>query len=144
MLGASFPPSQFGILACFGLIPLLIVLSGVERYRDVIKYGYVAMLVFHIITLNWTGGYAHAKDPQARGAALDRLERGLALGIEHGLTVLGGHGLTYRNVDEVASIFGFVEFNIGHSIVSRALFSGLEAAVREMKALIIAARGGRP
>ncbi len=63
MLGASFPPSQFGILACFGLIPLLIVLSGVERYRDVIKYGYVAMLVFHIITLNWTGGYAHAKDP---------------------------------------------------------------------------------
>lgn len=63
MLGASFPPSQFGIMACFGLIPLLIVLSDVERYREVLKYGYAAMLVFHVITLNWTGGYAHAKDP---------------------------------------------------------------------------------
>lgn len=63
MLGFSFPPSTFGILACFGLVPLLIALSGVERLRTALKFSYVAMAVFHVITLNWTGGYVHAHDP---------------------------------------------------------------------------------
>lgn len=84
----------------------------------------------------WTGGYAHARTPAARSAALERLGRGLEAGIEHGLSVLGGHGLTYRNVGDVASIFGFVEFNIGHSIVSRAVLVGMREAVREMKRLL--------
>lgn len=61
MLGASFPPSPFGILACFGLIPLLVVLESLERRT--LRYIYLAMLVFHVITLNWTGGYAHMNDP---------------------------------------------------------------------------------
>ncbi len=63
MLGASFPPSPFGILACFGLVPLLIVLADLERIGPSLRYAYVSMLVFHLITLNWTGGYVHAKDP---------------------------------------------------------------------------------
>ncbi len=63
MLGFSFPPSQFGILACVGLIPLLLVLESVEKTRSALGYVYVAMLVFHLITLNWTGGYAHMNDP---------------------------------------------------------------------------------
>lgn len=63
MLGFSFPPSQFGILACVGLIPLLLVLDSVEKPRSALGYVYVAMLIFHIITLNWTGGYAHMNDP---------------------------------------------------------------------------------
>ncbi len=63
MLGFAFPPSHFGILACFGLIPLLVVLNSLERMRSALGYVYVAMLVFHIITLNWTGGYAHMNDP---------------------------------------------------------------------------------
>ncbi|MBI5474163.1 MAG: apolipoprotein N-acyltransferase [Ignavibacteriae bacterium] len=63
MLGFAFPPSHFGILACFGLIPLLVVLDGVDRTRAALGYTYVAMLIFHIITLNWTGGYAHMNDP---------------------------------------------------------------------------------
>ena len=63
MLGLSFPPSSFGVLACAGLIPLLIVLDGANRIWTGLKYSYLAMLVFHLIALNWTGGYAHGHDP---------------------------------------------------------------------------------
>lgn len=63
LLGFAFPPSPFGLLACVGLIPLLAVLDTVERLRSQLKYIYIAMLVFHAITLNWTGGYAHMNDP---------------------------------------------------------------------------------
>jgi apolipoprotein N-acyltransferase len=61
MLGGSFPPSPFGILACFGLIPLLVVLESLERHS--LRYIFLSMFVFHLITLNWTGGYAHMNDP---------------------------------------------------------------------------------
>jgi apolipoprotein N-acyltransferase len=63
MLGFSFPPFPLGILACFGLVPLLVVISGVLRTRTALWYVYVALLVFHVITVNWTGGYAHGNDP---------------------------------------------------------------------------------
>ena len=63
MLGLSFPPSPLGILACFGLVPLLIVLADEPSLRRGLQYSYVTFLVFHLLTLNWTGGYAHAKDP---------------------------------------------------------------------------------
>ena len=63
MLGFSFPPFELGILACFGLVPLLIVLRDVERYTHALWYVYVAMFVFHLIAINWTGGYAHGNDP---------------------------------------------------------------------------------
>jgi len=63
LLGASFPPSTLGILACFGLVPLLIVLSDIDEIGPGLRYSYLAFLVFHVITLNWTGGYAHGNDP---------------------------------------------------------------------------------
>lgn len=53
-----------------------------------------------------------------------------------GLSVLAGHGLTYRNVDAIAAIGEIEELNIGHSIIARAALVGLDAAVREMAALI--------
>ena len=53
-----------------------------------------------------------------------------------GLTALAGHGLTYRNIDAIASIADIEELNIGHSIISRAALVGLDAAVREMAALM--------
>jgi apolipoprotein N-acyltransferase len=62
MLGFSFPPSPFGVLACAGLVPLLIVLADVRTTRKALGYSYVAFVVFHLITLNWTGGYAHGHD----------------------------------------------------------------------------------
>jgi pyridoxine 5-phosphate synthase len=52
------------------------------------------------------------------------------------LRVNAGHGLTYANVEPVAAIEGMEELNIGHTIVARALAVGLQAAVREMRALI--------
>ena len=48
-------------------------------------------------------------------------------------TANAGHGLTYRNIEPIASLGAFAEFNIGHSIVARAMFVGLRAAVAEMK-----------
>jgi pyridoxine 5-phosphate synthase len=84
----------------------------------------------------WTGGYAHAKGAEEVEAALEELHRGIEAGKGAGLIVHGGHGLTYRNVGRVAGMKGFTEFNIGHSIVSRALFVGMVDAVREMKRLV--------
>lgn len=63
MLGFAFPPSPVGILACCGLVPLLIVLDETEGTGAALRWVYVAMLIFHMITLNWTGGYAHMNDP---------------------------------------------------------------------------------
>ena len=58
-----------------------------------------------------------------------------------GLAVHAGHGLTVRNVGPVAAIPEVEELNIGHSIVSRAVFVGLERAVKEMRAAMNVARG---
>jgi pyridoxine 5-phosphate synthase len=58
-----------------------------------------------------------------------------------GLGVHAGHGLTYENVIPVAAITEIEELNIGHSIISRAVFVGLEAAVREMGELLLKAPG---
>jgi len=90
---------------------------------------------FHAVEL-WTGAYAHAKRDIARAVALDRLVRALQVGRECGLDVHAGHGLTYRNIEPIAALGAFSEFNIGHSIVARAVFVGLREAVREMKRLI--------
>ncbi len=85
----------------------------------------------------WTGAYAHAKTPSERSAALAQLAEGIAVGQERGLEVHGGHGLTYRNIAPIAAIHGFSEFNIGHSIVSRAVYVGMREAVSEMKRLLL-------
>lgn len=94
-----------------------------------------AKLGFDVVEL-WTGGYAHAKAPEERDAALQTLRSGVQHALACGLEVHGGHGLTYRNVGPVAAIPGFSEFNIGHSIIARSIFVGLRCAVREMKELL--------
>ena len=67
---------------------------------------------------------------------LRRLREAAELAAQYGLLVAAGHGLTYRNVGAVAAIEQIIEFNIGHNIVARAIFGGLENAVREMRAAI--------
>ena len=62
--------------------------------------------------------------------------------VQHGLRVNAGHGLHYTNVQAIAAIPGIHELNIGHAIVAHALFAGFENAVREMKAIMVAARLG--
>jgi pyridoxine 5-phosphate synthase len=86
-----------------------------------------------------TGAYAEATG-SAQAAQLERLRSGAALAAKLGLEVHAGHGLHYHNVQPVAAIGAIVELNIGHAIVSRALFDGLSSAVRDMKALMVAAR----
>ena len=77
-----------------------------------------------------TGQYARASDdPRTIGALRDAAR----LGAELGLAVHAGHGLTVRNVGRVAAVPEIEELNIGHSIVSRAIFVGIEAAVQEMR-----------
>lgn len=89
----------------------------------------------HAVEL-WTGEYANAVGARAVKAALKRLSASIELGQQLGILVHGGHGLTYSNIGPIAGMPGFSEFNIGHSIVSRAVFVGLREAVREMKALV--------
>lgn len=84
-----------------------------------------------------TGRYAHAPH-EAR--TIDALRNAARLGAEAGLAVHAGHGLTVRNVGPVAAVPEIEELNIGHSIVSRAVFAGIEAAVREMRETMRAAR----
>lgn len=84
----------------------------------------------------WTGDLAHANTPRKRTRALRSLQEGIRAGLERGLVVHAGHGLTYRNVQQVACLPGLGELNIGHSIVARAVFVGMREAVREMKRLI--------
>jgi pyridoxine 5-phosphate synthase len=83
----------------------------------------------------WTGEYAHAANARARNASLRRLGEAIEIGRLLGLIVHGGHGLTYNNIGPIAALEGFGEFNIGHSIVARAVFVGLREAVRQMKVL---------
>jgi pyridoxine 5-phosphate synthase len=82
-----------------------------------------------------TGEYANAVG-DARGRELGRLADRARQGRAMGLSVHAGHGLTYENVLPVAAIREIEELNIGHSVVSRAVFVGLERAVREMGDLL--------
>ena len=102
-------------------------LDGVSRSRDL---GAVAVELH-------TGRYAHhPSDP----SVLRALEEAARHGRDIGLAVHAGHGLTTSNVGPVAAIPEIEELNIGHSIVSRAIFVGIAEAVREMRAVMDVAR----
>ncbi|MGI6241506.1 MAG: pyridoxine 5'-phosphate synthase [Candidatus Omnitrophota bacterium] len=84
-----------------------------------------------------TGAYANAKG-KARVRELERIRRGAVLGSSLGLRIHAGHGLNYENISPLLAIPEIREFNIGHSIISRAVFVGLRTAVAEIKKLISA------
>ncbi len=89
-----------------------------------------------------TGHYAEATTDSPLRQELARVQRGVDQALALQLVVNAGHGLNYHNVEPIAAIPGINELNIGHSIIARALFSGLQSAVREMKAVID--RAARP
>jgi pyridoxine 5-phosphate synthase len=81
-----------------------------------------------------TGAYAHACGSPRRGPEFERLRRGALQAHALGLVVNAGHGINYVNIAEIRTLPHVHELNIGHSIVSRSVFCGVEEAVREMKA----------
>ena len=83
-----------------------------------------------------TGDYADQKSSSGARREIERLKKAVAYAGEFGITAHAGHGLDYENVRALTNIKGLVEFNIGYSIVTRALWVGLEEAVREMRRLI--------
>lgn len=93
-----------------------------------------------------TGPYAHRFDAEGRSAASPRVQEELRRVREagerirsHGMQFNAGHALNYRNVGPIAALEGLSELHIGHSIVSRAIFTGMREAVRDMKRLITSA-----
>ncbi len=83
-----------------------------------------------------TGQYANAISARSRQDELERLRSSAAAAAKLGLGVSAGHGLNYHNVREIVTIPQIEELNIGHSIVSRAVLTGMDAAIRDMLALI--------
>lgn len=83
-----------------------------------------------------TGGYADAVSSEQRAAELFRIAGAARFAAAAGLEVHAGHGLNYHNVGPVAAIGEIVELNIGHAIIARAMFTGLAAAVTDMKRLM--------
>ncbi len=90
-----------------------------------------------------TGAYANARDGAERSRLAEALFSAARSGHEMGLAINAGHGLDYDNVRPVAAHPLFHELNIGHSIVARALFTGLPEAVSHMRSIMDAARHGR-
>ncbi|PLX79630.1 MAG: pyridoxine 5'-phosphate synthase [Desulfuromonas sp.] len=83
-----------------------------------------------------TGSYCAAKTAGDRANELIKVENAIRAGKKLGLGVNAGHGLTYQNIGPVVALGGVEEFNIGHSIMSRAILVGMERAVREMVELL--------
>jgi pyridoxine 5-phosphate synthase len=87
-----------------------------------------------------TGRYADTSGAE-QAAELQRIVMAARYGHDLGLVINAGHGLHYQNVAEIAVIEQIVELNIGHAIISRAVFDGLSVAVSDMKLLMAKARG---
>jgi len=87
-----------------------------------------------------TGHYADAASPKALENELERLRLAAEQADELGLKVNAGHGLNYHNVEPICRIPLIRELNIGHAIISRAVFTGLDRAVADLKAVMRAAR----
>jgi pyridoxine 5-phosphate synthase len=117
---------QAGIRVALFIDPDLAQIEAAERAR-------VPVIELH------TGAYAQFTGG-AQARELERLRQAARFAAGRGLEVHAGHGLNYANVAAVAAMTEIVELNIGHAIVARALFDGLSNAVREMKALMLAAR----
>ncbi|HEX9078909.1 MAG TPA: pyridoxine 5'-phosphate synthase [Desulfuromonadaceae bacterium] len=83
-----------------------------------------------------TGSFAEAKQWKDQEQELIKIENAVKLAAKLGLGVHAGHGLNYINIKKVAALGGIAEYNIGHSIISRAVLVGLDRAVREMVELV--------
>lgn len=119
---------QIELLQQAGIVVSLFVAPDLEQLKT------SARLKADFVELH-TGAYCEARGKE-QAAELVKLEQAVAAGRKLGLGVNAGHGLNYRNIMPVARLGGIEEFNIGHSIISRAVLVGLDRAVREMAELV--------
>lgn len=119
---------QIDLLQQAGIVVSLFVAPDLEQLKT------SARLKADFVELH-TGAYCEARGKE-QAAELVKLEQAVAAGRKLGLGVNAGHGLNYRNIMPVARLGGIEEFNIGHSIISRAVLVGLDRAVREMAELV--------
>jgi len=123
--------------ACAGLdaagVRVSLFIDAERKQIDAAKQAGARVIEIH------TGQYADAQGA-AREAQFQRVLGAVAYAGSLGLKVNAGHGLNYDNVQPIAGIAGIAELNIGHAIVAQAVFTGWQAAVREMKQLMLAAR----
>lgn len=118
-----------GRLASHGVKVSLFVDPHLDQIRAAHKAG------GHMVEIN-TNTYATARNPEEGQAALKAIQEASRLSAKLGMTVLAGHALNYRNVGPICAVPEIEELNIGHAIIARSLFTGLDAAVREMKRLM--------
>ena len=104
-----------------------------EQVAAAVRLG-APVVEFHV------GRYAHL-DGEARAAELKRVADCAALAAKNGIEPHAGHGLTFDNVVPIAAIPQLAELNIGHFLIGEAIFTGLDASVRRMRALMDEARG---
>jgi pyridoxine 5-phosphate synthase len=116
-------------LASHGIRVSLFVDPNLNAVRAAHKAGVQA------VEIN-TNAYAIARTQAERTAALKAIDEAVRMGSKLGLAILAGHALNYRNVGPIAAMELVEELNIGHAIVARALFVGIQQAVAEMKALL--------
>ncbi|WP_434524228.1 pyridoxine 5'-phosphate synthase [Photorhabdus asymbiotica] len=88
-----------------------------------------------------TGAYADAENEIEQEKEFQRIKKAATYAAGIGLTVNAGHGLTYHNVQRIAALPEIYELNIGHAIIGRAVFSGLTAAIADMKTQMRKVRG---
>ncbi len=88
-----------------------------------------------------TGPYSECTTEEEEDRELERVRRAVGIGRDLRLRIHAGHGLNYRNIKRIACLEGIEEFSIGHSIIARSVFVGIERAVREMIDLIRSCRG---
>jgi pyridoxine 5-phosphate synthase len=112
-----------------GLVVSLFIDPDVDQIKAASKAG-ADYIEIH------TGTFAEAKGWKAQEAETLKIGNAIKLASKLGLGVNAGHGLTYTNIKKIAALGGIEEFNIGHSIISRAVLVGLERAVREMVDLV--------
>ena len=112
-----------------GIIVSLFVDPDQEQIKAAHKSGADAIEIH-------TGSYAEAAVWHEQSRQLEAIDTAIKLARKVGLGVNAGHGLNYVNIKALASLGGIEEYNIGHSIISRAMLTGLDRAVRDMVELI--------
>jgi len=120
---------KIALLKQAGIVVSLFVEPDLDQIRCCHKVG-ADYIEIH------TGTYCDVKTDVERKEQLKRIEMAISAAKKLGIGVNAGHGLDYRNIHPVLALNGIEEFNIGHSIVSRAVLVGMDQAVREMLQLL--------